>query len=154
MFCSNRWVAKLRRKVCKETLRSIPATSAAAWQARLSWRVVIGCMGLRPGNSQPCGRAARHQARIEQARHLLWTEHHRQLARLANECRVLDDVVALERDPEEEPQRGHRVIENGRLCATLRKMKLKASNIFEARRVWRAAEEYSKVLDRTDVALL
>ena len=56
--------------------------------------------------------------------------------------------------PEEEPQRGHRVIENGRLCATLRKMKLKASNIFEARIVRRAAEEYSKVLDRADVALL
>src|SRR5450631_2515349 len=31
---------------------------AAAWQARLSWRVVISCTRSRPGNSQPCGRAA------------------------------------------------------------------------------------------------
>jgi hypothetical protein len=35
---------------------------------------------------------------------------------------MLDNVVALERDPEKEPQCGHRVIENGRLCAALRKV--------------------------------
>jgi hypothetical protein len=28
------------------------ATSAASWNRRLSWRVVIGLPGLRPGNSQ------------------------------------------------------------------------------------------------------
>ena len=32
-------------------------------QARLSWRVVIGWAGSRPGNSQPMGRALRHQVR-------------------------------------------------------------------------------------------
>src|SRR5436305_3368142 len=41
---------------------------AAAWQARLSWRVVIGCTGSRPGNSQPRGRAAFHQARSRSSR--------------------------------------------------------------------------------------
>jgi hypothetical protein len=38
----------------------ISAICAAAWQARLSWRVVIGWAGSRAGNSQPCGRAAFH----------------------------------------------------------------------------------------------
>src|SRR5216683_2450944 len=63
MFCSSRWVAKLCRSVWNDTRLLISAIWAAAWQARLSWRVVIGCTRSRPGNSQPCGRAARHQAR-------------------------------------------------------------------------------------------
>jgi hypothetical protein len=41
---------------------------------------------------------------IEQPRHLFRAQHHRQLARLMNEVCVLDDIVALERDPEKEPQ--------------------------------------------------
>jgi hypothetical protein len=40
MFCSSRWVAKLCRSVCGDTRLSIPAICAAAWQARLNWRVV------------------------------------------------------------------------------------------------------------------
>src|SRR4051812_2889003 len=32
-----------------------PATSAASWTARLSWRVDSGSRQLRPGNSQPSG---------------------------------------------------------------------------------------------------
>ncbi len=36
---------------------SMPAASAAAWQARLSCRVVRGLTGFWPGNSQPRGRA-------------------------------------------------------------------------------------------------
>ena len=42
MFCSSRCVAKLCRKVWGDTRLSISAVWAAAWQARLSWRVVIG----------------------------------------------------------------------------------------------------------------
>src|SRR5882672_9062327 len=67
--CSKRWVAKLCRSVCGATRFLIPAASAAAWTARLSWRVESGSIGLRPGNSQPCGsstpsrRPSRHQAR-------------------------------------------------------------------------------------------
>jgi hypothetical protein len=41
---------------------------------------------------------------IEQPCDLFRAEHHRQLARLAVEMGVLDDIVALERDPEKEPQ--------------------------------------------------
>src|SRR5215467_6019278 len=68
MFCSSRWVAKLCRKVCSETRLLISAICLAAWQARLSWRVVIGCAGSRPGNNQPCGRAAFHQVRNRSSR--------------------------------------------------------------------------------------
>ena len=39
----------------------IPAASAASWNRRLSWRVVIGLPRLRPGNSQ---RSSRRHARI------------------------------------------------------------------------------------------
>src|SRR5215472_11742653 len=67
--CSSRWVAKLCRRVCGDTRFLIPAASAAAWTARLSWRVDSGSIGLRPGNSQPRGsstpsrRPSRHHAR-------------------------------------------------------------------------------------------
>ncbi|MGY3081243.1 hypothetical protein ACVWZZ_007651 [Bradyrhizobium sp. LM6.10] len=48
--------AKLWRKVCGVTRFVISAISAATWQARVSWRVVIGLVGFWPGNSQPCCR--------------------------------------------------------------------------------------------------
>ena len=92
--------------------------------------------------------------RIQEPRHLLRAEHNRQLAGFVDERRVLDDVGAPERDLKEEPQRGHGVIENGDVRAVCRQMQLKASDVLEARRVGRSAEERSKVLDRADVALL
>src|SRR5215510_4665289 len=109
--------------------------------------------------TRPIGHAQRRlvlepRRRIEQPRYLLWTEHHRQLARLTDERRVLDDVVSLERDPEKEPQRGHRVIENRRLRTVLGKMQLKAPHLLQARPVGRAAEKRSKGLDRADIAFL
>src|SRR5216683_3185534 len=67
--CSNRCVAKLCRHVCGDTRFLIPAASAAAWTARLSWRVESGSIGLRPENSQPRGsnaprrRPSTHQSR-------------------------------------------------------------------------------------------
>jgi len=56
----------------------------------------------------PVGHAQRRpvlEARrcVMQAGHLLWTEDHRQLVGLVDERRVLDDVAAPERDPEQEP---------------------------------------------------
>src|SRR5882672_8977540 len=48
---------------------------------------------------------------IEQPRHFLRAEHHRQLARLVNEMRVLDDIVAPESDPEKETQRRYRLVD-------------------------------------------
>jgi hypothetical protein len=71
-----------------------------------------------------------------------------------DERRVLDDGVSPKRDPEEEPQRRHRVIEDGRVRAVLGKMQLKASHVLQARCVGRSAEERSEVLDRADVAFL
>ena len=56
-------VAKLWRKVCGVTHLVISAICAAAWQARVSCRVVRGLIGSWPGNSQPCGRAMRYQSR-------------------------------------------------------------------------------------------
>ena len=52
-----------------------------------------------------------------------------------DERRVLDDGGSLERDPEKEPQRRHRLIANGRAGTALGQMQLKASYILEARRV-------------------
>src|ERR1700687_3080804 len=72
MCCSRRWVAKLCRRVCSDTGFSSSAMWAAAWQARLSWRVVSGAPSTRPGNSQPCGCPTCHQSRIEQLRR----QHH------------------------------------------------------------------------------
>jgi hypothetical protein len=56
--------------------------------------------------------------RVKQPRHFLGAEYDRQLARRMDKGRVFDDVMALERDPEEEPQRRHSVIDNGG-CAPL-----------------------------------
>jgi hypothetical protein len=83
--------------------------------------------------------------RIEKPRHLLRTEHDRQLLRLVDERRVLDDVGAPECNPEEEPQRSNGVIEDGDVRAIRRQMQLKASDVLEARRIRRSAEECSKV---------
>ena len=64
-----------------------------------------------------------------------------------DERRVPDDVGAPEeRDPEEKPQRSHGVIENGDVRAARRRMQLKASDVLEARRVGRSAEERSEIL--------
>src|SRR5215467_13976377 len=49
---SSRWVAKQWRSACSVTPFLIPAASAASWNSRLSWRVVIGLPRLWPGNSQ------------------------------------------------------------------------------------------------------
>jgi len=70
------------------------------------------------------------------------------------ERRVLDNVGAPERDPEEEAQRSHGAIENRYMRAARRQKQLKASDVLEARRVGRSAEERSKILDGSDVALL
>ena len=71
--------------------------------------------------------------------------HHGDLS-ATDERRVLDDVRELGRDPEEEPQRSHGAIENRYMPAVLRQTQLKASDILEASRVGRLAEESSKTL--------
>src|SRR5207253_10340893 len=91
---------------------------------------------------------------IQDARDHLRIEDDRQLARLVEERGMLDDAGSLERDPEEEPQRSHGVIENRDVRAVRRQMQLKASDVLEVRRVGRSTEERSKIPDGADVALL
>src|SRR5437868_3014111 len=104
---SSRWVAKLWRNACRVTLFLIPASLAVSWNRRLSWRVVIGLPGRRPGNTlravdmldlQPdrlagaqaaAVAAAEQHARLEaigdgqQAPRLVRAHHLRNLLRLA-----------------------------------------------------------------------
>jgi hypothetical protein len=49
--------------------------------------------------------------------------------------RVLDNLGAPERDPEEEPQRSHGVIENGDVRAVRRQMQLKAPDVHSPNRI-------------------
>ena len=41
---SSRWVAKLCRSPCSVTRFLIPAASAALWNSRFSWRVLVGSL--------------------------------------------------------------------------------------------------------------
>src|SRR2546425_10944386 len=85
---------------------------------------------LGGAQARPIGHAQRRLVleprRIEEACYLLRTEDDRQLARLMDERRVLDDGVPLERDPEKEPQRRHRLITNWRAGAARGQLQLKA----------------------------
>ena len=91
---------------------------------------------------------------IEQPRHLLRAEHHRQLARLVNDMGVLDDLVALERDLEKEPQRRDGLIDGRHANAARRQMQLVAAHVLEARRIGRSPEERREVLDPLHVVML
>src|SRR5215469_8382992 len=53
--CSSKCVAKLWRSVCGDTRFLMPPASAAAWTARLSWRVESGSSGFATGK-QPSPR--------------------------------------------------------------------------------------------------
>jgi len=72
---------------------------------------------------------------IEQPRHFLRAEHHRQLARLVNEMRVLDDIVAPERDPEKETQCRDGLVDGRYTNAARRQMQLVAAHVLEARQI-------------------
>jgi len=89
-----------------ETLSEITSEARQAGAVSLAQ----GCLIFKPGGS------------IEQSRHFLWTEDHGQLARLANEMGVLDDIVALERDAEEEPQCRDGLIDGRHAYIALRQM--------------------------------
>src|SRR6266851_3850756 len=231
VFCSSRCVAKLCRSVCSETDLSISAICAAAWQARLSWRVVSGCTGFCPGNSQPCGRPAFHQARsssrrcgdsitkrspafaragscgprfsrgqalalldaddhagavdvanlerddlrgaqsrpignaqlclvfearrsIQEAGYLLRAQHDWQPPRLPDERQVGHELRLAQRHHEQEPQRGHGVVDGRHAGAGRHQMKLIAAQILKARRVRRGAEKGAETLDGADIAFL
>ena len=65
-----------------------------------------------------------------------------------------NDVASPEHDPEQEPQRRDRVVENRCLRAILGQMQLKPSSILKACRVGPSARERSEILDGADLALL
>jgi hypothetical protein len=67
---------------------------------------------------------------------------------------VLNDIVALERDPEKEPQRRYSLIEGRYADAAASEMQLIAAHVLEACRVGRAAEKYGEVLDSLHVVML
>ena len=65
----------------------------------------LGGAQTRAISHTQCCLVLKSRCGIQEPRHLLRTEHDRQLAGLVDERGVLDDVGALERDPEKEPQR-------------------------------------------------
>jgi hypothetical protein len=67
---------------------------------------------------------------------------------------VLDDLVALERDPEKEPQYGDGLVEGRHTYPARNQMQLVAAHVLEARRIGRSPEERSEVLDPLHVVML
>src|SRR5229473_2756121 len=92
--------------------------------------------------------------RIEKTRDFLRAQDHRQLAWHVDKLGMVDDVGAPKRDLEKEPQCRDALVEGRNASATRRQMKLIAAYVFEARRVGRAAEEGSEVLDPLHVVML
>ena len=84
----------------------------------------------------------------------LWAQDDRKLAWHVDELGMVDDVGTSERDLEKEPQCRNALVEGRNAGATRRQMKLIAAYVFEARRVGRAAEEGSEVLDPLHVVML
>src|SRR5665647_2282374 len=92
--------------------------------------------------------------RIEKTCDFLRAQDDRQLAWRVDKLGVVHDVCAPKRDLEKEPQCRDALVEGRNAGATRRQMKLIAANVFEARRVGRAAEEGSEVLDPLHVVML
>jgi hypothetical protein len=59
---------------------------------------------------------------------------------------VLDDIVALERDPEKEPQCRYGLVAGRHTNAAASEMQLIAANVLEACGVWRSPEERREFL--------
>jgi len=67
---------------------------------------------------------------------------------------MLDDLGAIERHIEEEPQRRDGGVDLWRTRAARRQMQPKATHVFRLSRVGRAAEERRKTLDPLNVVVL
>src|SRR5919198_2275221 len=67
---------------------------------------------------------------------------------------VLDNLVAPERDPKEEPQRRDGLVDGRHANAARRQMQLVAAHVLEARRIRRSPEKRSEVLDPLHVVML
>jgi hypothetical protein len=91
---------------------------------------------------------------IEQPRHFLDAENDRQLAWFVDDMGVLDDLVAPERDPKEEPQRRDGLIEGRHADTARRQMKLVAAHVLEARRIGGSPNKRGEVLDPLHIVML
>src|SRR6185437_3808285 len=78
----------------------------------------------------------------------------RQLARLVNDMGMLEDLMALQRDLKEEPQRRNGLVDGRHANAARRQMQLVAAHVLEARLIRRSSEERSEVLDSLNVVML
>src|SRR5262245_31429457 len=67
---------------------------------------------------------------------------------------VLDDLVAPQRDPEQEPQRRDGLIDGRNANAARRQMQLVASHVLETRRIRRSPEKRREVLDPLHIVML
>src|SRR5580692_4385712 len=68
--------------------------------------------------------------------------------------RMFDDLVALQRDLKEEPQRRDGLIDCRHADATLRQMQLVAAHVLETRRIRRSSEKRREVLDPLHIVTL
>jgi hypothetical protein len=92
--------------------------------------------------------------RVEETCDFLRAQDHRQLAWFVDKLSVVHDVGAPKRDPEKEPQCRDALVEGRNAGASGYQVKLIATHVLEARRIGRAAEEGSEVLDPLHVVIL
>ena len=93
------------------------------------------------------------RCRIEKTDDFFRAQDHRQLAGHVDKLGVVHDIGAPERDLEKEPQCRDALVEGRNAGAARRQMELIVAYVFEARRVGRAAEEGSEVLDPLHVVM-
>src|SRR3984893_12263086 len=94
------------------------------------------------------------RCRIEKTCDFFRAQDHRQFAWHVDKLGMVHDVGAPKRDLEKEPQCRDALVEGRNASATFCQMKLIAAHVFEARGIWRAAEEGGEVLDPLHVVML
>ncbi len=83
---------------------------------------------------------------FDETGHLVLAQNDRRLARLLHRRQMPDEVGLFERDLEEEPQRGARLVDDRRAYMLLGQMQLIAAKVLGRRLVRRPAEESREVL--------
>ncbi|MDR3740244.1 MAG: hypothetical protein P4L40_14615, partial [Terracidiphilus sp.] len=92
--------------------------------------------------------------RSDQTRHLLATQHHRQLLGYTHVAHLGHQFAAVERDVEEELQPGDGGIERDRRDAPIDQVQLEAPKIFHGGCVGRTLEKAGEVPNRANVGSL
>lgn len=114
---------------------------------------LVGTQARAIGHAE-CRLVFEPRCRIEQPRHFLNAQHHRQLARLVDEMGVFDDLVTPQRDLEEEPQSRDRLVDGRHADAARCEMELIAAHVLEAGQIRRSSEEGCEVLDPLHIVML